>query len=154
MANQNYSTRVEVSKSGREVFNHVNDVSKWWVREVVGTSTEFEGKSSNLNDEFILRHGDVHYSKHRLVEVIPGKKIVWLATESKLNWIKENKEEWTGTKMIFEMVPVGEKTNLIFTHDGLIPQLECYGHCVHFWDRVINDWLYNFMVQAVSKSTV
>ena len=147
MENQNYSTRVEVTKSGIEVFNHVNDVSNWWVREVVGTSTEFEGESSNLNDEFILRHDDNHYSKHKVVELIPGKKIVWLVTDSRLNWIKENKQEWTGTKMIFEVRPVGENTDLVFTHNGLVPQLECYNHCVHFWDRVIKGWLFDFITK-------
>src|ERR1700679_3762332 len=131
-----YSTRIEVTSTPSDVFDHINDVPKWWVRQVVGTRTEFEGKSSKLNDEFILRHADAHYSKHQLIEVIPDKKIVWLVTGSKLNWIKENKQEWTNTKMIFEIVPDGEKTRLVFTHEGLVPQLECYEHCVHFWERV------------------
>jgi hypothetical protein len=143
MKMQNYSTGVEVAASLEDVFNHINDVSKWWVREAAGICTEFEGNSSNLGDEFILRHGDVHYSKHKLIEVIPNKKVVWLVTDSKLTWIKENKQEWTSTKMTFEIVPDGEKTSLIFTHEGLVPQLECYEHCVHFWDRVIKEWLYN-----------
>jgi hypothetical protein len=63
-------------------------VSKWWTKQVGGTSTAFEGKSSTLNDEFILRHGDTHYSKHQLIKVIPDKKVVWLVTDSKLNWIQ------------------------------------------------------------------
>ena len=154
MENQGYTTSIEVSKSGREVFNHINEVSKWWVREVVGASTEFEGKSSKLNDEFILRHGDNHYSKHQLTEVIPGKKVVWLVTDSRLNWIKGNKQEWTGTKMIFEIIPKEEKTTLIFTHEGLVPQLECYVHCVHFWERIIKEWLFNFMTDHGLKSNI
>lgn len=145
---QSYSTSIEVTASPEDVFNHINDVSKWWVREVVGTTTEFEGKSSSLDDEFILRHTDAHYSKHKLIELIPNKKIVWLVTDSKLNWIKENKQEWTGTKMIFEIVPEGEKTRLMFTQEGLVPQLECYEHCVHFWERVIKEWLFNFIIDG------
>jgi hypothetical protein len=147
MKNQSYNTSIEVPLPPKAVFAHINDVPKWWIKEVAGASTEFEGKSSNLNDEFILRHGDNHYSKHKLIEVIPNKKVVWLVTDSKLNWIKENKQEWTGTKMIFEIVPGEEKTTLIFTHDGLTPQLECYAHCVHFWERVIKNWLYNLMIE-------
>ncbi len=147
MNNQSYSATIEVALSQRDVFSRLNDVSKWWTKQVAGTSTEFEGESSKLNDTFILRHGEVHYSKHQLIEVIPNKKVVWLVTDSKLNWIKENKQEWTGTKMIFEIIPEGEKTTLIFTHEGLIPQLECYVHCVHFWDRVIKEWLFNFIIE-------
>ena len=148
---KSYGTIIEVTANPKEVFNHVNEVSTWWVRQVAGASTEFEGESSKLNDVFILRHGDNHYSKHQLTEVIPGKKIVWLVTDSKLNWIKENKQEWTGTKMIFEMVPKGEKTSLIFTHEGFVPHLACYGHCVHFWDRVIKEWLFNFIINGTGK---
>jgi len=144
---QSYSTSLEIAASPQDVFNSVNDVSKWWVRQVVGTSTEFEGKSSDLDDEFILRHSDVHYSKHKLIEFILNKKVVWLVTDSRLTWIKENKEEWTGTKMIFEIVAEEEKNTLMFTHDGLVPQLECYEHCVHFWERVIKDWLFNFITE-------
>jgi hypothetical protein len=142
---KSYSTSIELASTPKAVFNHVNEVSKWWLKQVGGTTTEFEGNSSKLNDEFILRHGDVHYSKHILVELIPDGKIVWLVTGSKLTWIKGNKQEWTGTKMVFEIVPKGEKTSLIFTHEGLVPELECYGHCVHFWERIIHEWLFNFI---------
>lgn len=153
MENQNYSTTIEVSKSASEVFDRINEVSKWWVREVVGASTEFEGQSLKLNDEFILRHGDNHYSKHRLIEVIPGEKIVWLVTDSRLNWVTGNKQEWTGTKMLFEIWPAGEKTSLFFTHEGLVPGLECYVHCVHFWDRVVGEWLHDFIIQRGETGT-
>jgi hypothetical protein len=148
MKNQSYHTTLEVTSTPKDVFNGINDVSKWWVRQVVGTNTEFEGESSKLNDVFILRHGDVHYSKHKLTEIIPDKKVVWLVTDSKLTWIKGNKQEWTGTKMNFEIIPNGEKTTLMFTHEGLVPQLECYVHCVHFWERVINEWLFNFITEC------
>jgi hypothetical protein len=148
---KSYDTSIEVVATSKDVFDHINEVSKWWVREVVGASTEFEGKSSNLNDEFILRHGDNHYSKHKLAEFMPYKKVVWLVTDSKLNWIKGNKQEWTGTKMIFEIIPKGEKTTLMFTHEGLVPQLECYTHCVHFWERVIGEWLFNFINEPTKK---
>ena len=140
---QSYRANIAVSASPSDVFNQATNVPKWWIREAAGAYTEFEGKCSNLNDEFILRHGDNHYSKHKLTEVIPDKKVVWLVTDSKLNWIKENKAEWTGTKMIFEIVPNGETTTLKFMHDGLLPELECYTHCVHFWDMVIGAWLFN-----------
>jgi len=148
MNNQGYSVTIEVALPPQDVFAHVNDVPKWWIKHVAGTDTEFEGKSANLHDEFILRHGDNHYSKHKLIELMPDKKVVWLVTDSRLNWIKGNKAEWTGTKMVFEIVPEREKTILLFTHEGLVPQLECYSHCVHFWDRVIGEWLFNFIVEG------
>lgn len=147
MKKQDYTATITISKTPEEIFNSINSVPKWWIREVTGAFTEFEGESSKLNDVFILRHSDVHYSKHQLTDFIPDKKVIWLVTDSQLNWIKGNKQEWTGTKMVFEIVPAGENTILNFTHDGLVPHLECYGHSVHFWERVIGEWLFNFITK-------
>lgn len=138
MNNQNYTAIIEVSKSAEVVFSHINDVSKWW-------SKDFEGCSTKLNDEFVICHPDRHYSKQKLVEVIPGKKIVWHVTDSKLNWLEKDKYEWTSTKMIFELTRIGDKTVLNFTHQGLAPEKECYERCTQGWDIVIKYRLFNFI---------
>jgi len=133
MKNNSYTATLEVAQSPKEVFNGINNVTNWW-------SKDFEGSSTKLNDEFIINHPGQHYSKQKLIEVIPNKKIVWLVTESKLYWLK-NKEEWTNTKMIFEISTKGNKTVLHFTHEGLIPEQKCYVMCEKGWDIVIKDWL-------------
>jgi hypothetical protein len=138
MNNQNYMATIEVSKSPKDVFKHILDVSKWWTKD-------FEGQSTKLNDEFIINHGHPHYSKHKLIEVIPDKKVVWFVSDSKLNWIERDKYEWTGTKMIFELTPKGDKTVLNFTHQGLVPEKECYERCAQGWNMVIKEWLFNFI---------
>ncbi|WP_426667379.1 SRPBCC family protein [Mucilaginibacter sp. McL0603] len=104
--------------------------------------------STKFNDEFIFCYGDggnAHYSKQKLIEFIPSKKVVWLVTDSKINWIKNNKEEWTNTQMIFEISTKGDKTILHFTHEGLVPELECYSDCKQGWNMIIKEWLYNFI---------
>ena len=133
MKNNNYTATMEVTQSANEVFNAINDVTNWW-------SKDFEGNSTKLNDEFIINHPNQHYSKQKLIEVIPDKRIVWIVTESKLDWLK-NKEEWTNTKMIFEITTKGDKTVLHFTHEGLVPEKECYAMCERGWDIVVKDWL-------------
>lgn len=149
---QSYKATIEFDKSPKDVFNNINDVSKWWIRYANGQQTEFEGQSTKLNDEFVLRHGDKHYSNQKLLEVIPDKKVVWFVTDSNLSWIESNKNEWTGTKMIFELSSRGDKTVLNFMHQGLVPEKECYDHSVHFWDMVIKEWLFDFISDGKSST--
>ena len=138
MDNKSYTTKVELHERPEDVFNCINDVQKWWSRD-------FEGSSTVLNDEFVIHHPGSHYSKQKLIEVNPGVKIVWLVTESTLNWLKGNKDEWTNTRMIFEISGDTEKTILQFTHEGLVPGKECYSRCTDGWNFVINDRLFNYI---------
>ena len=142
METQNYTATIEVAKSPTEVFKHLVDVSKWW------GGKDYAGSSAQLNDEFIVKHGDAHYSKQKVVEVVPDKKIVWLVTESKLNWLEKDKQEWTNTRMVFELAPKGDTTLLHFTHEGLVPDKECYVRCEKGWDMVIKEWLFNFIADG------
>jgi hypothetical protein len=142
---ESFTATIEVEKSAQEVFQCIKDVSKWWGGE------DFEGNSTNLNDEFTIHHPGAHYSKQKLIEVIPGNKMVWLVTESTLNWLEKDKREWDNTKMIFEMSARGEKTILHFTHDGLVPEKESFKRCAEGWNMVIKDWLYNFIISGEIK---
>lgn len=138
MQSKNHTVTIEVAQSPEEVFKHLNDVSNWWTRD-------FEGKSTNLNDEFTITHPGSHYSKHKLIEIIPNKKVVWLITESKLAWLKKDQPEWTGTKMIFELTSRNDKTIINFTHEGLVPEMECYDRVKEGWNLVIKERLFNFL---------
>lgn len=143
MVNNSFTATIEVGESAQQVFKTItHDVGKWWGgKDLTGTST-------NLNDEFVIHHTGAHYSKQKLVEVIPDKKIVWLVTESTLHWLEKDKHEWTNTKMIFEITTKGDKTVLHFTHEGLVPEKECYEKCNNGWILVIKDWLFTFITEG------
>lgn len=130
MSNKNLVITVDVDQSAHEVFNAVNSVTKWWTENV-------KGKTSSLNDEFTVRFEDVHYSKQKLIEVVPDKKVVWLITESRLNFL-QNKEEWNDTRLVFDISAHGDKTRLQFTHVGLVPDIECYSDCSNAWGYYIS----------------
>ena len=136
---ESFTATIEVVKSPQEVFNAITDVTNWW-------SKDFEGSSTKLNDEFIINHPHQHYSKQKLVEVVPDRKMIWLVTESRLPWIKKNEEEWTNTKMIFEISTRDDKTVLRFTHHGLVPGKECYAMCEKGWNMIIKDWLFHLII--------
>jgi hypothetical protein len=133
-----HTTTIEVTKSASDVFNHLlNDVPKFWPEE-------FEGESSKLNDEFIFRSGDSHYSKNKVVELIPNKKLVWLVTDSIR---KTDNFEWTGTKMIFDLTPVNNSTKIQFTYDGVIFENETE-RLGQICDFVIKERLFNFIMEG------
>src|SRR5436190_11603435 len=138
MNNQNFTTTLLVDQTPEEVFNAVTNVRKWWSGYY---AEEIEGNTEKLNDEFSFRAGGgAHYSKQKLVKVVPNKKIVWLVTDGELSFV-ENKNEWVGTKIIFEISKKGSKTQLLFTHEGLVPEIECYDSCSPAWSMYVQEML-------------
>ena len=127
MKDQDYTTTFSVDQNPEEVFGAINNVRGWWTGE-----PGIEGRTDRLGDEFTYRQKDVHYSRQRVAELIPGKKVVWLVTEANLNFIKD-KSEWKGTKINFDISTKGSKTEIRFTHVGLAPQIECYDVCSDAW---------------------
>jgi hypothetical protein len=125
MQTQHYTTTITVNATPHDVFNSINNVTKWWTENL-------EGSSQKAGDVFTVRFGDVHVSSQKLVEFIPDKKVVWLVTDSKLNFIKD-KSEWTNTTISFELFDEGNKTQVHFTHTGLVPEIECYSSCTKGW---------------------
>ena len=147
MKNKNFTTAIIVDQTPEEVFNAVRNVRGWWSGYY---SEEIKGDTEDLNDEFSFRAGGgAHYSRQKLVEAIPSKKVVWLVTDSKLDFL-EKKDEWTGTKVIFDISTKGNKTELVFTHEGLIPEIECYNSCAPAWSQ----YLQNKLLPLITKGEV
>ena len=139
----NFTTTFFVNQSPEEVFNAINNVRGWWQGEI-------EGGTTKLNDEFTYRMNDVHFSKQKIVELIPNEKIVWHVTESKLSFV-EHQSEWTGTKIIFEIAEINNKTQVRFTHLGLVPAFECYGGCSTAWSQLIQESLFSLITTGKGK---
>ncbi|RZJ28954.1 MAG: SRPBCC domain-containing protein [Flavobacterium sp.] len=137
MTTTGFTTTISVDNSPEEVFNAVNDVRGWWHGEV-------DGDTHNLNSEFTYRMRDMHFSRQQIVELQPNKRIVWLVTDSKLSFT-DAKNEWTGTKIIFEISEARDKTELRFTHAGLVPEFECYGGCSNGWEMLIHKSLFSLL---------
>lgn len=68
MPNQNFSTAFLVDQSPEEAFAAINNVRGWW-------SGDIKGATDELDAEFTYRYQDVHYSKQRITELVPNKKV-------------------------------------------------------------------------------
>lgn len=146
MNNKDFTTSILVDQSPKEAFDAINNVIGWWTENL-------DGGTHNLNDEFEVRFGDVHYSKQKLTEVIPGEKVVWLITDSKLTFVKDQ-TEWTGTKIIFDITRKGNQTEVRFTQQGLTPTFECYGGCSNAWTDYVQNSLYSLITTGTGKPSL
>src|SRR5579859_4364610 len=121
MQRQDFTTTFTVEKSPEEVFNAINNVRGWW-------SGEIEGEADKLGAEFEYRYKNFHYSKQKVTELVPAKRVVWHVTDADLNSF-QNKTEWIGTDIIFEIFRKDNNTEVRFSHAGLVPAFQCYGDC-------------------------
>ena len=129
MKTSNFTTSLLVDQTPEEVFNAIDNVRGWW-------SQEIDGDTDKLNAEFIYQYKDVHISKMKITEFVPGKRITWLVMENYFNFTND-KNEWKGNKIIFEINQKGNKTELQFTQEGLVPAYECYDVCHDAWTNYI-----------------
>jgi activator of Hsp90 ATPase-like protein len=130
MTNQNFTIAFSVDQTPEEVFKAINNVRGWW-------SEEIEGTTDKLGAEFTYHYEDVHRCKMKITEFVPGKKVVWLVLDNYFNFT-EDKTEWKGTKVLFEVSKKDAKTQLRFTHEGLVPEYECFNVCSNAWGSYIN----------------
>jgi hypothetical protein len=143
MTTTDFNTSILVSQSPKEVFNAITNARGWW-------SEQIEGGTGQLNDEFLYQYKDVHVAKMRLTEVIPNKKVVWKVLNNHFSFTKD-KSEWVGTKIIFDISEKDGKTQLQFTHEGLVPEYECYGVCFDAWTSYIQGSLKNLITTGKGK---
>jgi hypothetical protein len=138
MSNQSFTSTIVVDKTPKEAFDAINNVRGWW-------SQQIDGGTGHLNDEFTYRRLDLHSCKMKLIEVVPNKKVVWLVLENYFNFTQDQ-SEWVGTKPTFEISEKNGKTEIKFTHEGLVPGHECYNICHDAWSFYIQKSLYNLIM--------
>ena len=133
MNTPDFNTIILVDESPKVVFDAINNVRGWWSEEIVGNTNQ-------LNDVFDYHYEDVHRCKIKLVEVVPNQKVVWLIMNNYFSFTKDE-TEWTGTKIIFEISEKDNKTLLSMTHEGLVPEYECFDICKNSWTNYIQNSL-------------
>jgi hypothetical protein len=147
MKTVDYTTTILVGQTPKETFNAINNVRGWWSEEIVGNTNK-------LNDVFKYHFEDIHRCRLKIIEVIPDKKVVWYVMD---NYFKPgifadsthplpskdgfDKTEWIGTTIHFEISEINNKTQMRFTHLGLVPDYECFDVCANGWNHYIGESL-------------
>jgi uncharacterized protein YndB with AHSA1/START domain len=137
MNTDDFTTSFAVDQAPEEVFAAINNVRGWWSGEVIGDT-------GRPGAEFTYRYQNMHKSTQQITEFVPDKKVVWHVTDAELTFIKD-KTEWIGTEIVFEISRKGGKTELRFTHVGLVPAFECYGGCSGAWGALVDGNLRNLI---------
>jgi hypothetical protein len=143
MEKHGFTTSFKVDQSPEEVFKAINNVRGWW-------SGEVDGNTTRLGAEFICRYQNMHKSTQRVTEFAPGRKVVWHVTEAELAFVKD-KTEWVDTEIVFEIARRDGKTELRFTHVGLVPAFECYGGCSGAWGALVDGNLRNLITTSKNQ---
>lgn len=134
---KSFTASILVDQNSATAFDSIKNFRAWW-------SEDIEGNTDKLNEEFFYHYKDIHLCKLKLIEIVPDKILVYQVLDNNFNFIKD-KSEWVNTKLIFEISSEGDQTKVKFTHDGLVPEYECYNICNDAWSGYIKNSLYNLI---------
>ena len=143
MKHTDFTSSFLIDQTPAIAFNDIKNFRGWW-------SEEIEGNTGQLNETFFYHYKDVHLSKIKLVELIPDKKLVYQVIDNQFSFTKDQ-TEWINTKLIFELIPEDGKTKVLFTHQGLVPEHECYNVCHDAWTGYIQGSLKSFIETGRGK---
>jgi hypothetical protein len=125
-----YTTSFVVNQLPEAAFAAINNVREWW-------SESIEGRTDKIGAHFRHHLPDVHRCDIEVTDLIPGEKVVWTVVDNYFSFTKD-KTEWKGSYLVFDIIRISGKTEVRFTHVGLVPEWECYGVCTNAWDGLIN----------------
>jgi len=121
-----FTTTLSVDQNPDEVFAAVVNVRGWW-------SENIDGPTDQPGELFTYHHQDVHRCTMRVAEMSNPTRVVWQVVDNHFNFTDEA-NEWMGTEIRFDIGRVGTRTELRFTHLGLVPAYECFEVCSGAWD--------------------
>ncbi len=145
MQQQDFTTTIELDAIPQQVFDAVNNVSGWW-------SENIDGETAKLGSEFSYHYQDVHRCRIKITEMVPGETVVWHVLDNYFKFTQD-RSEWIDTDIIFKISAKDGKTQLKFTHRGLVPSYECYQVCHSAWTHYIHDSLKGLILTGEGNPT-
>ena len=136
MEQKNYHSSITAKVSPKDAFDSIARVDAWWAKN-------FEGKASKTGDTFTVTFGATKVD-FEIAEAIPEKKVVWKVADCYLPFLND-KTEWNGTSVDWEILSDNDNTTINMTHVGLMPGIECYEACNAGWNEHILGSLNNLL---------
>ena len=137
MENKNFKSSISGKFSAGDAVKMISNIPGWW-------GVSFSGSAEKQGDKFKIGMPQDAYIDYTVTESIPGRRVVWLATDSYLPWYAD-KTEWTNTRLIFDLKETNGETEVTFTHEGLTPEVECYKDCEQGWTHWIKTSLFSYL---------
>ena len=139
MTQQDYKLSISAPVSASEAYDKIARVSEWWAKD-------FTGSADNLGDVFTVRFGET-FVDFQVTEAVPSRKAVWHVTDCYLPWL-QHKTEWNGTNVEFEIAADQNETTVTLTHEGLVPEVECFDGCVQGWNQYFGGSFRQFLTEG------
>lgn len=133
MSEQSYTTTIVVDSRPDQAFNAINNARDWW-------ETTIAGPTHQVGDEFTHWVPGVHYARIRVEELVPGQTVAWRVLDNWMSFI-DDQREWKGTQIRFDIGERDGRTEVRFTHVGLVPAWACYDVCRDAWGMYVRDSL-------------
>lgn len=132
-----------INGSPKQVFDAICNVPAWWTSDFIGAATK-------AGDVFEVKFGDVHHSTQQVKELIESEKVVWEVTQSHLSFLNQ-KDEWTGTHIEFQIRQRSLGSELILIHHGLNNESECYEACQPAWHLYMQNSLKHLVETGIGQ---
>jgi uncharacterized protein YndB with AHSA1/START domain len=124
--NPSFTATFSVDQTPEEVFRAICNVRGWW-------SEDITGDTARTGAEFTYRYEDAHRCRIKVTELVPGEKVTWHVLDNYFDFTQD-KAEWQDTDIRFDIAARDGKTEIRFTHVGLVPDYECFDICSNSWD--------------------
>jgi len=146
MSEQSFKASFTVEQTPEEVFAAINNVRGWW-------SEEIEGTTDKAGEVYYYHFQNLHRCTIKVTELVPNLKVAWRVLDNYFSFIQDQ-AEWRGTDIVFEIAKKGDKTEVHFTHVGLVPAYECFNVCSNAWGTYFNGSLKHLITTGKGEPNV
>jgi len=144
MTDRSFSTTITVDRTPADVYDAVNQPQVWW-------STSIEGSADRVGSEFAFDSPGHHCWRFRVIELAGPDRIVWRVLDNSSTDFVADPSEWNGTEVRFDLSRHDGRTQVRFTHTGLVPDFECFDACSMGWTGYIQHSLRNLLTTGLAE---